>query len=60
VALCNAAEQLQGEYQAWLDSLPEPLQEGDQATRLTETIEALEAVVDLLSQLEPPRGFGRD
>lgn len=59
-ALCNGATQLQGEYQAWLESLPEALQDGDQATRLTEAIEALEAVVDLLSQIEPPRGFGRD
>lgn len=60
IALCAGAEQLQCEYQVWLESLPEALQEGDQAARLTEAIEALETVVDLLSQIEPPRGFGRD
>jgi hypothetical protein len=49
--------QLQAEYQAWLDALPETLQD-------TATAEALRAVCDLdleeLQALEPPRGFGRD
>ena len=49
--------ELQESYQAWLDSLPENLQEGS-------TAQALQAICDLdLSELEsaePPRGFGRD
>ena len=49
--------ELQEDYQAWLDSLPENLQEGS-------TAQALQAIRDLdLSELEaaePPRGFGRD
>lgn len=49
--------ELQGEYQAWLDTLP-PTLEG------SATAEALHAVCDLdLSELESvvlPRGFGRD
>jgi hypothetical protein len=49
--------QLQAEYQAWLDALPETLQD-------TATAEALRAVCDLdleeLQTIEPPRGFGRD
>jgi hypothetical protein len=48
---------LQGDYQAWLDSLPDNLADSAMA-------EALRAVCDLdLSELEsaePPRGFGRD
>ncbi len=48
---------LQAEYQAWLDALPETLQE-------TQTAEALRAICDLdleeLQAAEPPRGFGRD
>lgn len=48
---------LQAEYQAWLDALPEALQDGA-------TAEALRAVceVDLseLEGVEPPKGFGRD
>ena len=59
-ALQEAAEDLQNEYQTWLDSVPDSLQDSSQATRLTETIESLGEVVDLLSQLDPPRGFGRD
>jgi hypothetical protein len=49
--------ELQGEYQAWLDTLP-PTLEG------SATAEALRAVCDLdlseLESVEPPRGFGRD
>jgi hypothetical protein len=49
--------ELQGEYQDWLDSLPE-------FAREDATAEALQAICNLdLSELEsivPPRGFGRD
>jgi hypothetical protein len=49
--------QAQIEYSAWLDRLPESLQD-------SATAEALRAICDLdLSELEaivPPRGFGRD
>ena len=48
---------LQEEYRAWLDSLPDPLTE-------SATADALRTICDLdLSELEnvdPPRGFGRD
>ena len=48
---------LQAEYQAWLDSLPENL-------RSSAVAEQLEAICDLdldvLQDMEPPRGFGRD
>ena len=49
--------QLQAEYQAWLDALPDALQD-------TTTADALRAICDLdiseLQAIEPPRGFGRD
>jgi len=51
---------LQAEYEAWLDALPETLAQGDQAGMLQATIEQLEAAADLLAEVEPPRGFGRD
>ncbi len=48
---------LQTEYEAWLATLPEPLQE-------TATAEALRDICDLdlseLQAIQPPRGFGRD
>ena len=48
---------LQAEYRAWLEALPESLQE-------TATAEALQVIDDLdlddLAAIEPPRGFGRD
>jgi hypothetical protein len=43
---------LQAEYRAWLEALPDNLQEGA-------TAEALQAI-DELAAIEPPRGFGRD
>ena len=48
---------LQGEYQAWLDHLPDSLQESALAQRL----EAM-CGLDLaeLESVEPPRGYGRD
>jgi hypothetical protein len=48
---------LQARYAAWLESLPENLQD-------SATAEALRAIVELdlseLQAIEPPRGFGRD
>jgi len=48
---------LQDEYTQWLEALPEALQD-------TATGEALQAIVEFdlseLSDLDPPRGFGRD
>ena len=48
---------MQAEYGAWLDALPDNQQD-------SATAEALRAIVDLdlseLQAVEPPRGFGRD
>jgi hypothetical protein len=48
---------LQGHYAAWLEALPENLQD-------SATAEALHAICDLdlieLQAIVPPRGFGRD
>jgi hypothetical protein len=48
---------LQNECDAWLQSLPDSLQQ-------SATAEALQAICDLdigdLQAIEPPRGFGRD
>jgi hypothetical protein len=48
---------LQGQYAAWLEALPESLQD-------SATAEALRAIYDLdlteLQAIVPPRGFGRD
>jgi hypothetical protein len=50
--------ELQAEYAAWLDALPDNQQDST-------TAEALRAIVELdlsveLQAIEPPRGFGRD
>ena len=48
---------LQAEYQAWLDSLPENLR----GSAVAEQLEAIcELDLDSLQEMEPPRGFGRD
>jgi hypothetical protein len=48
---------LQEEYRAWLDSMPEGLQDSSAAEKLREITE-----LDLeeLSAIDPPRGYGRD
>jgi len=48
------------EYEDWHASMPENLQESEQAHRLSETVDHLAAIIDILSEIEPPRGFGRD
>ncbi|HEY3849098.1 MAG TPA: hypothetical protein VGL95_18500 [Acetobacteraceae bacterium] len=49
--------ELQADYAAWLEAMPD-------AIRDSTTGEALQAVVDLdldeLAAIQPPRGFGRD
>ena len=49
--------ELQGDYQTWLDALPENLADG-------KTADALRMICELdlsdLKSIEPPRGFGRD
>ena len=49
--------ELQDEYQAWLDNLPDNLTE----SALAHKLEAI-CSIDLaeLESIEPPRGFGRD
>ena len=49
--------ELQDEYQAWLDNLPENLQESALAHKL-EAICGLDLAE--LESVEPPRGYGRD
>jgi formate dehydrogenase maturation protein FdhE len=47
----------QAEYRAWLQALPDSLQEGATAQAL-QAIDELD--LDELEAIEPPRGFGRD
>ena len=48
---------LQAEYRAWLQVLPDNLQESATAQAL-QAIDELD--LDELAAIEPPRGFGRD
>ncbi len=60
-ALESAAEALRDEYQRWRDALPEgPLAEGAVVDKLDGTIEGLTTILELIQELDPPRGFGRD
>jgi len=54
------AEDLLSEYQEWAESLPESLRDTGQGLRLLETIERLELVLQTLTEIDPPLGFGRD
>jgi hypothetical protein len=55
---------LQSEYQEWLDTLPENLQDGATAEKLTEVadldLESARDAIDEATSVDLPRGFGRD
>ena len=55
-AAVQTLRDLQGEYQAWLDALPESLHDSPTGQRLQEICELDVEEFDV----EPPRGFGRD
>lgn len=59
-ALLSDAEDLLQDYQEWQESMPENLKEGGTGEKLQDTIDGLEQVVELLQNIEVPRGFGRD
>lgn len=59
-ALLEAAEALRDEYATWFNNLPPGISESNLAERLQETVEQLAAAVDILTELDPPKGYGRD
>jgi hypothetical protein len=59
-ALDSAAQTLHDEYESWRDATPESLQGSDAWQRLDATVETLAEILNLISQLDPPRGFGKD
>ena len=58
--IMSETEDLHRSYTEWLESLPENLQAGYQAGKLQETIDTLAQVIELMSGIGPPKGFGRD
>jgi hypothetical protein len=48
---------LQAEYAAWHDALPDSLRDSATAAALQAIVEL---DLDVLADIEPPRGFGRD
>lgn len=59
-AAVAAVRKLQEEYQQWLDSLLD-FQEGSELEeRLTETIELMDQALEVLAEIQLPKGFGRD
>lgn len=59
VAATEALQNLHDEWQEWRDNQPESFEGTEQYEQLTETVELLEQVLDLLSDINPPLGFGR-
>jgi hypothetical protein len=59
-ALMADVQDLLQEYEHWFDSLPESLGDSEMADRLRETVDQMESILDMLSDLRLPRGFGRD
>jgi hypothetical protein len=53
-------QQLHDENEHWFASLPENLGNSGLAERLTQAVEQLATILELLSDLDIPSGFGRD
>jgi hypothetical protein len=48
------------DYEGWLEATPETLQETPLAEKLAEAIQQLQDAIDLLNEIDLPKGFGRD
>lgn len=58
--LVDDVQKLTKEYQNWLDALPDALQDTPVGEKLAGTLELLNTALELLSDIDPPKGFGRD
>lgn len=58
-AVLDELDALADGYRNWLAAMPANQGESDLAERLQETIDQFEEAIELVSQIEPPRGFGR-
>jgi hypothetical protein len=47
-------------YEGWLEATPEALLETPSAEKLAEAIQQLQDAIDLLNEIDLPKGFGRD
>lgn len=52
--------QLLVSYEGWRNQIPESLAATSQADKIDDTIEKLNAVADILGEIDLPLGFGRD
>ena len=59
-AALSAVEALHDEYEEWLSAMPESLEGSILADRLRDTVDKLAQAVEVLSELDLPKGFGRD
>lgn len=59
-AIMDLVQELQADYEAWQDNLPDSLADSPTGLKLSETLTQLEEVSELLGTIEPPRGYGRD
>ncbi len=60
VAAENDVRTLLEEYEDWRGRIPDSLADSSQALSLDNAIEKLTEAAELLAEIDPPRGFGRD
>lgn len=58
-AVLDELDALVDGYRNWLDAMPANQSESGLAERLQETVDQFEEAIEVLSQIDPPRGFGR-
>jgi len=58
--IADRVQRVLASYEDWRDQLPESIEGTSQADKVADTIEKLSAVADLMADIDPPLGFGRD
>ena len=56
----SVLQDMTADYEGWLEATPETLQETPLAEKLAEAIQQLQDAIDLLNEIDLPKGFGRD
>lgn len=53
-------QDLLASYEDWREQMPDSLEGSAQVDKLSDTIDKLGGVADMLADIDPPLGFGRD
>ena len=59
-ALIETLQVMQGDYEAWLDRMPDALVDSPTGEKLIEAVAQFAEAAEVLMAIDLPRGYGRD